>query len=151
MNGQIFDYPTFENFLPHFNALNIGGTHLGVDTSKDSSDRFDNEGRPDWQRTRQRKDIALEEIAERMKKIWPSQSGDDKKNRQEFLEMVFHTLSWKAVEKTDVAILENVAKNLKQFELNYLKNPGVPLDILWSEIVSAEEMAKEMQEDDLPF
>lgn len=154
MNGKVFDYPTFKDFEPHFKALNIGGEHLGLDTSRDSSDRFDNQGRPDWQRIKERKEIALEEIAERMKIIWPTTGAEDKKSRQKFLEHVFGTLSWKAVEsKTEVERLESVAKNLKQFENNFAKNPDVPMDVLWDEIESAEVMAKEAAStgDDIPI
>jgi hypothetical protein len=48
LNGKEFDYPSFDDFLPHFESLNIGGEHLGVDTTRTSEDRFNLEGRPDW-------------------------------------------------------------------------------------------------------
>ena len=32
LNGQAFDFPAFDDFAPHFEALSVGGAHLGVDT-----------------------------------------------------------------------------------------------------------------------
>jgi len=38
LDGAEFVNPTFENFLPHILRLNLGGTHLGVDTSRTSDE-----------------------------------------------------------------------------------------------------------------
>ena len=34
MNGKNFNMPTFKNFEPHFNGLNIGGSHVGLEKNK---------------------------------------------------------------------------------------------------------------------
>lgn len=63
MNGKAIDYPKFENFISVIASLNIGGEHVGVDTTRTSEDMFDN---PDYsyaERKKQR-DIALEELQE---------------------------------------------------------------------------------------
>jgi len=63
MNGKVIDYPKFNNFTSVIASLNIGGEHVGVDTTRNSEDMFDD---PDYsyaERKKQR-DIALEELQE---------------------------------------------------------------------------------------
>lgn len=133
INGQIFDYPKFEDFMPHFKALNIGGEHLGVDTGRNSEDRFDNEGRPQWQRDKTLKTVALEEIQGTMVKMWPGQSADDKKCKGDFVDAVFGTRSWTKVEGMSLLTLQNVTSNLREFEAQY--TPGQPIVEVWSQVV----------------
>jgi len=63
MNGKAIDYPKFENFMTVISSLNIGGEHVGVDTSRNSEDMFES---PDYSLSERRKqrDIALEELQE---------------------------------------------------------------------------------------
>lgn len=131
MNGQSFDNPTFENFKPHFDFLNIGGVHLGVDTTRSSEDRFDIEGRPDWKKNKINKDIALEEIQATMVKLWPSTTKDDKQAKADFLEAIFDTRSWVAVQEKSLRELEDVKKVLKEFEINYEKAETKTIDVIW--------------------
>src|SRR5574338_1275452 len=61
MNGRIIDTPKFKDFKPVIDCLNLGGEHVGVDTSRNSEDLFQN---PDYsyrERDIQRQ-IALEEL-----------------------------------------------------------------------------------------
>ena len=131
MDGQSFDNPTFENFKPHFDFLNIGGVHLGVDTTRSSEDRFDIEGRPDWKKNKINKDIALEEIQATMVKLWPSTTKDDKQAKADFLEAIFDTRSWVAVQEKSLRELEDVKKVLKEFEINYEKAETKTIDVIW--------------------
>lgn len=125
MNGQSFDNPTFENFQPHFDFLNIGGEHLGVDTTRTSEDRFDIEGKPEWKKEKIRKDIALEEIQATMIKLWPSSSKEDKTAKANFLDVVFGTRSWTAVQERKLMELEDIVKCLKEFEEKYQKTNDI--------------------------
>lgn len=61
MHGGPYDNPTYETFRPFISALNIGGSHRGVDTSRTSEGMFDG---PDYSRHeyRQRVDILIEKI-----------------------------------------------------------------------------------------
>ncbi len=117
LNGQTFDYPKFKDFLPHFQALNIGGDHLGVNTSRNSSDLF----HPDYgTRRRQeevRRTIALETIQGIIVKLFPGQSASDKAAKQQIIELAFQTLSWKAVEVRPLSDLEEAVKRLERFSL----------------------------------
>lgn len=97
MNGKTIDFPTFKDFMPVVKFLNLGGDHLGVDTSRSSEDMFD---KPDWSASeRQRRtEIALEEIKEALiLKDLDGTSVDAKKGRTEVLMKVFGTSSWTAI------------------------------------------------------
>jgi hypothetical protein len=142
INGQVFDYPKFTDFLPHFRALNIGGEHLGVDTSRVSDDRFDIEGRPKWQKDKTQKTIALEEIQGCMLKLWPSSGADDKKAKGDFVEAVFDTRSWTKVEESSLENLQWVVKHLPAFVEQY--GPHVNIVDLWFDITSK-------KQDDVPL
>ncbi|HHV9050759.1 TPA: AAA family ATPase, partial [Shigella flexneri] len=62
IDGQVFSNPTFKNFLPHIESLNLGGEHPGIDTSRDNSELFANDGTPTWLKEKRAKEIALDEI-----------------------------------------------------------------------------------------
>lgn len=97
IDGQSFENPTFESFRPHIDCLNLGGEHVGVDTSRNSESlirRDDNS----WKYEQEQCEIAREEVAELLKKHHPSQTNDDKQARIELIEWAFKTRSWKKVE-----------------------------------------------------
>jgi hypothetical protein len=41
INGQHFDNPGFDVFIPHINSLNIGGKHQTIDTTRSSEELFE--------------------------------------------------------------------------------------------------------------
>ncbi len=90
--------PTFEMFLPHIERLNLGGVHLGVDTSRTSADMFADNGSTRWQHEKQQKEIALDEVKEEIAKMHPGQAAVDKKAKGDVLEEAFGTRSWAKVE-----------------------------------------------------
>ena len=113
LNGECFDYPTFENFAPHFKALNIGGEHLGVDTSRTSEDRFNKEGKPQWAVDKNRAQIALEEIKGEYDKNIPGSTAKDKQAKIKMAEYLFQTNSWTALEGMSYMILEQGLKRMR--------------------------------------
>jgi len=76
INGKSFDFPTFESFLPHIEKLNIGGAHVGVDTSRSSVDMFS--GPESRSNEYKRREIALEEIKQELILQYPGRSDADK-------------------------------------------------------------------------
>lgn len=96
IDGCRFDNPTFANFKPHVELLNIGGEHLGVDTSRTSEGMIE---KPDsaGYLIRQRCEILHDEIQSLMVKHHPSTGGADKKAKIELLEFAFGTPSWERV------------------------------------------------------
>jgi len=90
--------PTFDMFLPHVERLNLGGAHLGVDTSRTSAEMFASDGSTRWQYERKQKEIALAEVREEIVKMHPGQSAADKTEKGNLLEMAFGTRAWEKVE-----------------------------------------------------
>lgn len=113
LNGETFDYPTFDDFKPHFAALNIGGEHLGVDTSRTSEDRFNKEGKPQWAVDKQRATIAIEEIKAEYDKNIPGLTAKDKAAKVKLAEYIFKTGSWTALEGMSAEVLNNGLKRMR--------------------------------------
>ncbi|MCK4306082.1 MAG: AAA family ATPase [Candidatus Eisenbacteria sp.] len=95
LNGQRFDFPTFEDFLPHFQTLSLGGKHLGVD-EKTSEALFSN-GSEAFQRIQKQRTIALEEIEEEIKAAYPGSDKASKAVKTDLVNAVFGTRSWTAI------------------------------------------------------
>lgn len=98
IDGKTFINPTFADFQPHIEYLNLGGTHVGVDTSRDSKGLVPADGKPQWQYDKEQKQIALEEVAEVIKKHHGGQSKDDKAARGDLMEEFFGTRAWSRLE-----------------------------------------------------
>jgi hypothetical protein len=114
INGQSFDNPSFEQFKPHFSCLNLGGNHLGVDTSHNSQDRFDSQGRPEWKKDQERKQIALEEMKAEVDKAFPGSKAEEKRAKIRLSEYVFKTASGTAIENKTADEVERGALQVKQ-------------------------------------
>jgi len=92
INGQHFDNPGFESFLPHIEKLNLGGEHLAIETDRNSQAIFDD---PNVGEKRAlNKEILCEKIANEIKKLCPGQTEKDKAERIKIMEEVFGTNSW---------------------------------------------------------
>ena len=98
IDGKTFVKPTFEDFLPHIERLNLGGKQLGVDTSRTSDDMIRQDGKPEWKYREEQKEIVLDEIAEVIKKHHSGSSEAAKKSRGDLMEEVFKTRSWKVIQ-----------------------------------------------------
>ena len=134
LDGQVFDDPTFEAFYPHVEFLNLGGEHFGFDPERDSQDRFDSEGRPDWKVRKAKKEIYLEEIQGVMVSLWPGADKDSKKTKADFTDLVFNTRSWKAVETMSPEELEPIKKKVRLFEDLYnAKSEEMTMEDVWNE------------------
>jgi len=94
IDGKVFQDPTFEDFLPHIQRLNLGGCQLGVDTTRTSASMFPAEARDD--RTVQRK-IVLDEIESLLVLHYPSTSAEHKKKKIELLRTHFEA-AWTEIE-----------------------------------------------------
>jgi hypothetical protein len=114
MNGAQIDNPTFESFLPVIERLNIGGAHVGIDTSRDSQGLFSSPERSMNERRRQ-VEIVLEEVQEAL-----TLGGLDgtaveaKRQRVALLKRVFGTSSKTAIEGMQLELLQAGLKVLRQ-------------------------------------
>jgi hypothetical protein len=90
IDGVSFDNPTFAHFLPHFNALAIGGVHRpAASESSVTILRDPRTGRNQWEE----KQIRVDEIESLMAHFVPGQDSAAKQRRSGLLQSHFGTLS----------------------------------------------------------
>lgn len=106
IDGKTFENPTFRDFLPHIEYLNLGGNHLSIDTSRDNAELFAGDGTPKWEREKRQKAIALDEIVELLNKYHGGQSADAKKSKADWLEKAFNSRSWERIQTFDYSTVK---------------------------------------------
>jgi hypothetical protein len=92
INGQFFDDPGFEAFLPHIGRLNLGGEHQAIEPGRDSQAIFSDPNI--GERKALNKEILCEKILNEMRKLYPGQTEREKAERIKLMEEVFGTNSW---------------------------------------------------------
>lgn len=112
INGHEIPMPNYQKLKAHFDSLNIGGEHFGSMEQRNSTDMYDVDEQG-WDKEKLQREIACEEIAELLKKYYPSQSTEDKLKRAEYLENVFNTRSWTAIENMHSETLRSGLLNLR--------------------------------------
>lgn len=95
LDGKEFADPTFENFMPHIDCLNLGGKQLGVDASRTSDHMIPRDAR-DNRRT-QRK-IVLAEIEDLLTLHYPSTAAKEKAAKIALLRKHFNA-TWTELEE----------------------------------------------------
>jgi len=106
LDGKTIRNPTFDDFRPHIDFLNLGGVQLGVDTSRDSADLVGSDGgKRDWRWRQEQREIALDEMAEVIGKHHGGQTQDAKKARGDLLERIAGTRSWERIKAMDADAL----------------------------------------------
>lgn len=115
IDSQTFDNPTFKDFMPHIEALNLGGEHVGTAISQGSDTLFDDDGNGEYYRMQRRREIAIEELqAVLIKTGLDGTSADAKKGRVEALESVFGTSAKTAIENLHADKVEAGVAVLKE-------------------------------------
>jgi len=109
LNGQVFQFPTFEDFLPHVQWLNLGGEHLGVDAT--TSEALFSTGNSHAQRKR-KKEIALDELKEEFSRAFPGRDKETNILKSDVANEIFGTRSWEAVQDMK---LEEIVDGLTVF------------------------------------
>lgn len=114
IDGKQIENPTFADFLPHIERLNLGGVQLGVDTTRDSTALFSaGDGDSQWKYEQRQKEIALDEIREEITKhLGFGMDADTKKSKSELLEKVAGTRSWTKVESFKWAQVQEIRARL---------------------------------------
>jgi len=129
IDSKEFDNPSFKDFLPHIELLNLGGEHGVADTSRTSEDLFD-EPNNTWDERRRKVEIVLEKIkAEFIKADMDGTAAATKKARIGLLHEVFGTESWVEVESKRLEDLEKglhdlQSLNLVEWRINFVKDTG---------------------------
>ena len=106
IDGMQFVNPTFRDFMPHIEHLNLGGAHLSVDLTRDNAELFADDGMPRWQQEKRAKEIALDEVSELLGKHHPGSTADAKKAKADWVEKAFGTRSWERVQTLDWATVK---------------------------------------------
>lgn len=106
IDGMEFTNPTFKDFMPHIEHLNLGGAHLSVDLSRDNAELFADDGTPRWQQEKRAKEIALDEVAELLGKHHPGSTAEAKKSKADWIEKAFGSRSWERIQTLDWATVK---------------------------------------------
>jgi len=112
MEGEHFDNPTFDSFLPHVELLNLGGKHRAIDQNRDSQELFDNNsfGEAKYRKAK----ILLEKIENGLNRIYPGQTAENKKGRIDLMEKIFKTDSWTEIQSMNIDSLDAGLKKLRE-------------------------------------
>lgn len=89
------DY-VFQCFLPHIKCLNLGGEHVGVDTSQTSAGLFESNG-TSVSEVRKQQTVLSEEVEGLIVSLFPGQSAEEKKCKADVMQVAFGTRSWSAI------------------------------------------------------
>jgi hypothetical protein len=95
LDGQSFEDPGFEQFLPHIQMLNLGGRQMGVDTSRNSQHMISVDKR-DWQPVQRR--IVQDEVKDLLLLHFPGQTAQEKTGKLKALLAAFNA-SWAEIEE----------------------------------------------------
>jgi hypothetical protein len=117
IDGQCFDNPTIETFMPHISLLNIGGEHKALEAGRDSQDMFDRTDVGELKSVR--REIMLEKITSLMLDLYPSQSESDKTGKRTLLREVFGTTSWTEISR--LFSQDKLDEGIKNLELMVLR------------------------------
>jgi len=98
LNGREIDYPNYEKLRPHFDCLNLGGTHFDSMDKRDSQELYPDADESGWDMEKRNREIWCEEVQGLLTKYYPSQTAEDKKSKINIIEKVFNTRSWTKVE-----------------------------------------------------
>lgn len=113
MNGAEIDNPSYRDFLPHLNAIQIGGTHRVIDTERRSDDMFDDRDRSAILRKRQ-VEITLESIQDVF--VFAdvnSRTDAGKKAMKTALRDAFGTSAWSAIQGMSLEALQSGLEALR--------------------------------------
>lgn len=116
MNAVVIDKPKFKDFMPIIKDLNIGGEHLGVDTSRNSEQVFGTDPDYSTKEREKRKDIQLERLQETLILAGlDGTSADAKKRRTEALIQIFGTSAKTSIESLSPHVLEEKVNAMKVY------------------------------------
>lgn len=114
IDGQQYDQPTFQHFLPHIALLNLGGAHVGV-TNETSAALFAGDDK-DLAMLRRRRTIAWEQIENGLSVSFPGGTGKDKQARFAILSELAGSTSETEIQQMHPAALERIARTVTALE-----------------------------------
>jgi hypothetical protein len=114
IDGKTFKNPSFKDFLPHIERLNLGGMQLGVDTTRTSEGMIET-GTDSWPQEKRQREIFCEEIKNLcIKHGLDGTASEVKKRRLNILESCFGTAAWTAIENMKSERIKDGFEQMKQ-------------------------------------
>jgi len=126
INGKAFDFEkpgakakvgdstaVYKAFEPVLKALNIGGAHVAMDTTRTNDGMFNDDGQSPATVRAQQVEIIVESVQNLMALIWPGQDAVAKQTRLMFCELLTDKPSWTAVTKMPLEKLQDAERLLK--------------------------------------
>ena len=99
IEGARFVDPTFDDFAPVFDFLNLGGDHVGVSTLNNSQELFAKDSDKNYFERRKRIEVLKEELMGEMLISYPGRSAEEVKAKTALLKEIFGTTSWVALDE----------------------------------------------------
>jgi hypothetical protein len=125
LEGKKFVNPTFEDFRPIFNFLNIGGKHLGIETDRSSVEIFEDGNDRNWAFEKKQREILLEEIEGEITAYLPGRSKEETSVKAELIFNTFGTRSWAKVGELSSAQLKDGLNEIIK-KINTMKTVTTP-------------------------
>lgn len=114
INGSTLVFPTFDDILPHFKNLNLGGEHAPLDTASNSKASFPKETMP-LSNGKNERTIVLEEItAEIITQCGSTRSSSVQQCKVDLMRQVFGTGSWTQVTVLKLEALQDGLRIMRQ-------------------------------------
>lgn len=113
IDGEVFEDPTFKDFLPHIEMLKPG-SHTPIDTSLKSSTGVGEDGLVSFEAEKKKRTILAEEIKAHMLLLYPGETREEKQNKTKMLVEVFGSGSWTKVEGTPSSELETGLAKMRE-------------------------------------
>lgn len=112
IDGKSLRDPKFESFLPHIKYLNIGGVHIGVDTTRNSESLIGADMRTDYEREKLEKGVVLDEIEAAITRRYPGRGAEEQTIKKDLLQKHFGSMSWERIKTFDLKSLKDGYKDL---------------------------------------
>lgn len=155
IQGREFLDPTWKDFQPFWDRLNLGADHQAVDTSRTSSDMLNMPDIETDERRFQRK-IQLEEIEGHLLSAFPGKTAKESKLRADLTQVAFSTRSETAMSAmhpdqllAGKLVLLHLIDCLNKAAEEQIEVPMGPDFVAWLE-KQARSFAPPVEEDDLP-
>jgi hypothetical protein len=113
LDGQFFDNPTIDSFMPHIKCLNLKGEHKVIETKKTTEGMFER-GDTGYDRFK-KKDRLLDRIKVEVESVYPGRTDQAVQDRRELSRSIFDTPSFKEIEAMSLEALEKGLKAILDF------------------------------------
>lgn len=136
-----FRNPSFKDFLPHIERLNLGGKHVGVDMTRTSMASMPS---ADSDKRQVQRAIVLDEIESIFTEYMPGRAAADQARKVTLLKTHFKGNTWAAIER--VMPLEDLREGYDSLHIELTGKPSR----YGEQKAAVEAMKKAMEEDNLP-